>query len=384
MSRQSLAVVTVLIAAISALQTTDAVGTCPFAELSVVRCPNDGGIFRIVNGKRKQFSPEAYAAQGYPAWKAVNCARLYKSCPPGANVALPKPKASQVPPPTGPCPFADDSVVRCEATGAIYRVANKIRTMLSPEQFQAAGGAYTQPGCALIATCSPPCPFAEGAVVRCEESGEIDRIEGGARRQFSPEAFAEAKYPAFTQPGCALIASCPAGEVIAADPKPSPSPSPSPSPEPGCVTGVGCAPPPTELTPVTNNGTLPPGANATLLGTSRTTYHYYSPGYQPSTTYCADRMADKDEAWLRAYPWVAYCNSAFLGGMSEANCGRCLRLTNLLTGAAQIVRIVDECGHNAIDSDWETAFKPIDTDRRGYLDGSLPVRLELVAGGGDC
>lgn len=46
-----------------------------------------------------------------------------------------------------------------------------------------------------------------------------------------------------------------------------------------------------------------------------------------------------------SYPWVAYC-ADFMGGMSQANCGRCLRLTNDRTGKQGIVRIVDMCGHS--------------------------------------
>lgn len=33
----------------------------------------------------------------------------------------------------------------------------------------------------------------------------------------------------------------------------------------------------------------------------------------------------------------------------------------------------------AIDSDYESAFIPFDTDKGGYAAGSLPVTLELVA-----
>lgn len=152
-----------------------------------------------------------------------------------------------------------------------------------------------------------------------------------------------------------------------------------------------------------------------------------------SDLYCADAFAGQSAAWIRAYPWVAYCNAAMLGGMSEGNCGKCLRLTNLDTGTAQasvgwvwhgavcghkrgnyqwvgarlagaggqaqqwrgggscargtehtpilqIVRIVDECGNGAIDSDWATAFKPLDTDGQGYFNGQMTVKVELVTG----
>lgn len=45
-----------------------------------------------------------------------------------------------------------------------------------------------------------------------------------------------------------------------------------------------------------------------------------------------------------AHPQVAYC-APYMGGMSQANCGKCLRMTNGRTGSHVIVRIVDMCGH---------------------------------------
>lgn len=43
-------------------------------------------------------------------------------------------------------------------------------------------------------------------------------------------------------------------------------------------------------------------------------------------------------------PQVAYC-APYMGGMNQANCGKCLRMTNGRTGSQVIVRIVDMCGH---------------------------------------
>ena len=125
-------------------------------------------------------------------------------------------------------------------------------------------------------------------------------------------------------------------------------------------------------------------------------------------------------------------------------CGACLRLTNLRTQAQEIVRIVDQCGHNcepvqgpapvraqlfllllvpcawfcfdrvhacvvlaqqaltparqraalstptlsashplplpaALDLDWDTSFKPLDTDGQGYNDGRMGVSAELIS-----
>ncbi|PRW57802.1 pathogenesis-related PR-4-like [Chlorella sorokiniana] len=96
------------------------------------------------------------------------------------------------------------------------------------------------------------------------------------------------------------------------------------------------------------------------------------------TTYCADAFAGKSRDWLMAYPWVAYC-APYLGGMSQANCGKCLRMTSTRTGSQVIVRIVDMCGHGMIDSDRLSAFVPLDTDKGGYAAGHLDIKLELVA-----
>ncbi|KAI7835498.1 hypothetical protein COHA_010604 [Chlorella ohadii] len=115
-----------------------------------------------------------------------------------------------------------------------------------------------------------------------------------------------------------------------------------------------------------------------VLGASKSTYHYYHPEYRVSTTYCADAFAGKSREWLMAYPWVAYC-APYMGGMSQANCGKCLRMTNSRTASQVIVRIVDMCGHGAIDADYQSAFIPLDTDKGGYAAGHLIVKLEEVA-----
>ncbi|PSC76695.1 pathogenesis-related PR-4-like [Micractinium conductrix] len=133
--------------------------------------------------------------------------------------------------------------------------------------------------------------------------------------------------------------------------------------------------------PLANDGRLLDGSEPTVLrvlGPARSTYHYYHPEYRASTLYCADRFAGKSNAWLFAYPWVAYC-APYLGGMSQDKCGQCMRMTNNRTGKRIIVRIADMCGHGAIDADQQSAFMPLDSDGQGYLDGQLSVMLELVA-----
>ncbi len=54
--------------------------------------------------------------------------------------------------------------------------------------------------------------------------------------------------------------------------------------------------------------------------------------------------AGKTAEWLKQYPWTAYC-LPFMGGMRQALCGQCLRLTNQRTKAQLTARIVDMCGH---------------------------------------
>lgn len=94
----------------------------------MVRCSTDGGIFRIVNRHRRQFSPATYAAWRFPRFTAlVDCSALYALCPPGPNVPMPKKFLTKharppVPQPAGPCPFANGAVVRCDLTLAIYRI----------------------------------------------------------------------------------------------------------------------------------------------------------------------------------------------------------------------------------------------------------------------
>lgn len=141
--------------------------------------------------------------------------------------------------------------------------------------------------------------------------------------------------------------------------------------------------------PLTNDGRYANGSEPTVimtLGTSRSTYHYYHPEYRVSTLYCADAFAGKSSAWLMAYPWIAYCapfpRTPAWDDMSPSKCGKCLRLTNNRTGARSIVRVVDMCGHSAIDSDYKTAFIPLDTDGQGYLDGQIYVTVEVVVCGG--
>jgi hypothetical protein len=43
---------------------------------AVVRCPVDGGVYKISDGKKRYFSYEAWGAVGYPDAKDVDCMAL--------------------------------------------------------------------------------------------------------------------------------------------------------------------------------------------------------------------------------------------------------------------------------------------------------------------
>ncbi|XVF42204.1 hypothetical protein PTKIN_Ptkin01aG0341500 [Pterospermum kingtungense] len=54
-------------------------------------------------------------------------------------------------------------------------------------------------------------------------------------------------------------------------------------------------------------------------------------------------------------------------------------VTNTSTGDTEMVRIVDACWSGALKLlNYETAFKPIDTDRKGKAQGQLVVDYEFV------
>ncbi|KAG8090587.1 hypothetical protein GUJ93_ZPchr0011g28782 [Zizania palustris] len=87
----------------------------------------------------------------------------------------------------------------------------------------------------------------------------------------------------------------------------------------------------------------------------RATYHYYNPAQnnwdpQQVSAYCATWDANKP--------------------LSGAKRGQARRL---------IARIVDQCSTGGLDLDYETVFKKIDTDGRGYQMGHLNVDYQFVA-----
>ncbi|XVF42202.1 hypothetical protein PTKIN_Ptkin01aG0341300 [Pterospermum kingtungense] len=98
--------------------------------------------------------------------------------------------------------------------------------------------------------------------------------------------------------------------------------------------------------------------------------------FNASHASCAAKLADKDLEWRSKYGWTGYCGS--LDPPGGEPCGLCLSVTNTGTGDKETVRIVDACGSGALELDYETAFKPIDTDGEGFRQGHLVVDYEFV------
>ncbi|PON46112.1 Glycoside hydrolase [Parasponia andersonii] len=113
----------------------------------------------------------------------------------------------------------------------------------------------------------------------------------------------------------------------------------------------------------------------------RATYHYYNPeqnnwDLRAVSAYCSTWDADKPYSWRSKYGWTAFCGPT--GPTGRDSCGRCLRLRNTGTGATIIARIVDQCSNGGLDLDFNTIFRPLDTDGRGYQQGSLQVGYSFV------
>lgn len=68
---------------------------------------------------------------------------------------------------------------------------------------------------------------------------------------------------------------------------------------------------------------------------------------------------------------TAYCVTE----MRPEYCGRCIRITNLATGASVEATVVDKCGTGGMDAD-PAAFNAIDTNGAGLRDGRMNVAVE--------
>ena len=88
------------------------------------------------------------------------------------------------------------------------------------------------------------------------------------------------------------------------------------------------------------------------------TYHdYQGAGYGSSVLFCADAFGGNVPA---PGDWTAYC----VGDMQQSDCGRCLRITNLDTGASTTATAVDKCGTGGVDLE-RKVFDRIDTNGNG-------------------
>lgn len=122
------------------------------------------------------------------------------------------------------------------------------------------------------------------------------------------------------------------------------------------------------------------GAAAQSANNVRATYHLYNPqniGWDLSaaSAYCATWDANKPLWWRQKYGWTAFCGPA--GPHGQASCGKCLRVTNIATGAQATVRIVDQCANGGLDLD-VNVFNKLDTNGQGYNQGHLQVNYQFV------
>ncbi|BBN03238.1 protein MpPR4 [Marchantia polymorpha subsp. ruderalis] len=107
-----------------------------------------------------------------------------------------------------------------------------------------------------------------------------------------------------------------------------------------------------------------------------TTYHYYDPaqnGYRLDGLYCATWRANESLQWRSQYPWTAFC----AGPMGEAQCGKCIRVTNPSTGQSVVVRILDKCANGGLDLD-RIPFNQIDSNGQGYAAGHMTTSYTFV------
>ncbi|KAJ8759434.1 hypothetical protein K2173_006965 [Erythroxylum novogranatense] len=112
----------------------------------------------------------------------------------------------------------------------------------------------------------------------------------------------------------------------------------------------------------------------------RATYHLYNPeqngwNLNAVSAYCSTWDANKPLAWRSKYGWTAFCGP--VGPRGQASCGKCLRVTNIATGAQTTVRIVDQCSNGGLDLD-VGVFRRLDTDGRGNAQGHLMVNYQFV------
>ncbi|XP_010675460.2 pathogenesis-related protein PR-4 [Beta vulgaris subsp. vulgaris] len=122
------------------------------------------------------------------------------------------------------------------------------------------------------------------------------------------------------------------------------------------------------------------GTTAQSANNVRATFNNYNPqnigyNYYTASVYCATWDGDKPLSFRSQYGWTAFCGPA--GPTGQASCGRCLRVTNMATGAQVTVRIVDQCSNGGLDLD-VNVFNQIDTNGQGVAQGHLQVNYQFV------
>ncbi|KAI4379006.1 hypothetical protein MLD38_016416 [Melastoma candidum] len=111
------------------------------------------------------------------------------------------------------------------------------------------------------------------------------------------------------------------------------------------------------------------------------TYNDYNPvqhgwDLNADSVYCSTWDAGKPLSWRDKHGRTAFCGP--VGPQGEASCGKCLRVTNTRTGTRVTARIVDQCSNGGLDLDYDTVFKPLDTDSSGYNKGHLIVDYDFI------
>ncbi|XP_074294797.1 pathogenesis-related protein PR-4 [Silene latifolia] len=112
----------------------------------------------------------------------------------------------------------------------------------------------------------------------------------------------------------------------------------------------------------------------------RATFNNYNPqniGWNlfTASVFCATFDGNMPLSWRQQYGWTAFCGPA--GPHGQASCGQCLRVTNIATGAATTVRIVDQCSNGGLDLD-VNVFNQLDTNGQGVQQGHLQVNYQFV------
>eukprot|EP00727_Mastigamoeba_balamuthi_P003301 m51a1_g12969 putative pathogenesis-related protein 4 (151) ;mRNA; r:2194-2892 len=97
---------------------------------------------------------------------------------------------------------------------------------------------------------------------------------------------------------------------------------------------------------------------------------------------CQDALAGHDRSYFTRYPYIAYLYA------TQSNCGKCVRLTSISTGAVETFRIVDLCGGagHIGDVEWPAfdgcsapdptcyqGWAKLDTNGAGYQAGHIDV-----------